>query len=311
MSTPCDVEPTRQDPSAATMTGPSPTRRHRGRRRRSAARAACWPGPASVWLCHCDDHPEPPGVLSGWPLAAITTIVTVYSRRGDHVLLLASPDDHPASGSLVDPVATRHGRRGLAGLADAARSVAGLGRTVHTEPTESARPSGADPGDEPESGSESASGPSPGEPDPGESGLGPGRSGRVAQRTGPAPRHHLIITVVDPDAVHAFQPGDWADRLYPSGTLAVLTHSDTERGRLLDPTGPIVRAVDRAGLRFRDHIVVLERPLREVCPRSGIPPARTDTAEAVPVGHGHTDLLVFDLAPAASTPTTELETSDD
>lgn len=275
-----------------------------GTRRRHRCRGLRRPWPGSVWPCAGPDHDSDRHVISGWLARAITRIVTTYTRRGDRVLLLATSDS--AAGRDEPSTCPDRGRGAFPGPTDAAPVVARLGRSVRSGP---AAPTEAGPGTEPGPGSESGSGPRPDKPDLRESGLKP-ESGQVADQTAPSPRYHLIITTVDPAAVHTFQPDNWVDRLHPSGALAVITHSDSEQGRLLDPTGPVVRAADRVGLRFRDHIVVLDRPLRDVCPRPGIPPTETESGECL-AGRGHADLLVFDLAPAAFAHTSEPETSNE
>ena len=50
--------------------------------------------------------------------------------------------------------------------------------------------------------------------------------------------------------------------LAPGGILAVLTHSHRTGGRLLDPTGAVIAALQDADLLYLQHIVIVEHPLR-------------------------------------------------
>ena len=49
--------------------------------------------------------------------------------------------------------------------------------------------------------------------------------------------------------------------LAPGGTLAVLTHSHRAGGRLFDPTGAVIAALQDADLLYLQHIVIVEHPL--------------------------------------------------
>ncbi|WP_038520546.1 hypothetical protein [Amycolatopsis japonica] len=54
-----------------------------------------------------------------------------------------------------------------------------------------------------------------------------------------------------------------ANRLRQGGILAVYTHSDWTRGRLVDPTGAIVAAAQHADLLYLQHIVTLHAPVEK------------------------------------------------
>jgi hypothetical protein len=68
----------------------------------------------------------------------------------------------------------------------------------------------------------------------------------------------VIIAAVEPDVVTRFRPTSWSRLLSPLGTFFVITHSDRTGGRLHDPSGALVRAAKIDGLRYLDHIALLQ-----------------------------------------------------
>jgi hypothetical protein len=110
--------------------------------------------------------------------------------------------------------------------------------------------------------------------------------------------------VVDPTGAGWVRTVAWDQLLTPSGTLAVITYSDTRRGRLADPTSEVAYAAQRTGLALLDQVVLLETPIH--ASRLAADPARHDDpppagpAEGVP-HRVHSQLLLFDVVlPAAA-----------
>jgi hypothetical protein len=99
--------------------------------------------------------------------------------------------------------------------------------------------------------------------------------------------------------------------LAPGGTLAVLTHSHHTGGRLLDPTGAVIAALQDADLLYLQHIVIVEHPLSpqpEHTQPEHTRPTVTDTAVTQPgatqpgatqPGRGLVDLTLF-IRPGAA-----------
>ncbi|GAA1214535.1 hypothetical protein [Prauserella alba] len=95
-----------------------------------------------------------------------------------------------------------------------------------------------------------------------------------------------------------------ATQLRAGGIFAVYTHSDSHRGRLIDPTGDIVAACQHADLLYLQHIVALHTPIRAGHLHSDPSPAHTTDhdrahhrahARGLPAPHlrVHSDILVF------------------
>lgn len=106
----------------------------------------------------------------------------------------------------------------------------------------------------------------------------------------------LVITSVPPahadPATCALLARTAAHRLCNNGIFAVLTHTDSTRNTLADPTGTIVTAAQHADLLYLQHIVVLLAPIRA----GHLIPDLPDTpASSTPARHRrvHSDLLVF------------------
>ncbi|MBV9141437.1 MAG: hypothetical protein JO115_11055 [Pseudonocardiales bacterium] len=144
------------------------------------------------------------------------------------------------------------------------------------------------------------------------------RLGRVLHTQVPArpgigapDRYRLIITAVDPRAIRPAPTFGWADRvLHPQGVLAVITHSDSTTGRLIDPTGAVVRATRHAGLTYLDHIALLHVPLRHGPAASAIPPPPRRNRRPTRALRGHSDLLIFSRIPGADVRADRKETPD-
>src|SRR5438093_213698 len=83
--------------------------------------------PTTVWPCGGDRRSDGSGLLAEWLLRAVVKIVTLYTAPGARVLILEPP--------VAPAGATSRGKTGcesLAGLAEAAWTVARLGRSVQT-----------------------------------------------------------------------------------------------------------------------------------------------------------------------------------
>jgi hypothetical protein len=126
-------------------------------------------------------------------------------------------------------------------------------------------------------------------------------------------RYHLVITAVDPRARRPAPTLDWTDLLLPHGILAVITHSDSSTGRLIDPTGDVVRAARHAGLTYLDHLALLEVPLRhgplDTTGTAASPPSRRNQ-RATRAIRAHSDLLIFSRIPSADIHADHKETPD-
>jgi hypothetical protein len=217
--------------------------------------------PATVWPGSADDPREGTARLAGWLLYAIVTIVTGYTRPGDRVLLLAPPviTHHPPTG--MASTARRSPTDPFTGLHNAARTVARLGRIVHTAT--------ANPPPEPKSRPPSTPGPN---------------------------RFDTIITTVDPRATDWIPDAAWTDLLTPHGTLAIITHTPSSDGQLADPLGRLVNTLGHHGLGCLDHVILLDIPLiaaPEMTPSAPPLPIRHRRL--------HSELLLFHPQPSGST----------
>ncbi|WP_223838717.1 hypothetical protein [Saccharopolyspora pogona] len=235
--------------------------------------------PATVWACQAPPiDPDDP-----WPTALVDKIVTSFTTPHDEVVLL----DTQATTRPHDLPATRSAESG--GLATAEAAVSQLDRTVSVTHT-SAEPSTRH---------------SPGQPRPG---FAPdGISDTPTLRCplpaeGPGKRHaNLVIASLPPhhaDARTCDHLAQVAARLLRTGgILAVLTHTGTAQGQLLDPTGPVVAAAQSADLLYLQHIVALLVPIRHgrLHTDDDHPHGSAPGASARPVRHRrvHADVLVF------------------
>jgi hypothetical protein len=286
---------------------PVPLRRNpRRTRRRTLRLTPRHPHPArpsTVWLCAQDDRHQDTAVIANWLLTAIIKIVTTYTQPGHRVLLLGpSTFAEPPAGQPSTPVRTQPKRDPYDGLLQAGWTVLRLGRSVHTQ-TAGARPDQrwedtAIPAVESESGLRpDSSGPSPARPpspDP------------TAPRHGPD-RFDLIITAAVPGTLGELHPTAWADQLTPTGTLAIITHSDQTRAQLVDPSEPLVRAAHQAGLRYHDRIALLTTPVRhgQLAPTAGDAGDRSQGlrdrfSRSVRHTQAHHDLLLLTRQSAAT-----------
>ncbi len=317
MPIPCGCGPRRHRPPTADTTPARQQSRHR-RGPGGRVRRLCPPRPASVWPCATASHREGTGLIADWLPTAVTQIVTTYTQPRDHVLLYVPPGHLNAV--TERPTAGGDGWRGtgaFAGLSEAAWAVARLGRVIHPETdawtdTAAPRPLGEPP--DAVAGSEPGAGHA-------ESDRPEARTARPSRQAGAdtgtgrehPDRYHLIITAVDPRVVRPAPALGWADLLYPHGVLAVITHSDSSAGRLIDPTGAVVRAARHAGLTYVDHLALLHVPLRHGvlntpgCVPAGAPCRSRRPVRAVRV---HSDLLIFSPVPGAGVRADRKETSD-
>ncbi|MEC3974351.1 hypothetical protein [Amycolatopsis sp. H20-H5] len=312
ISTP-QPEPGRRRHRASHRRTPTPARAGHGRHRApSPAPASGRRGAtrlATLWP-FADAEPLPgTALLAGWLGRMIVTLVTTYTGPGDRVLLLTPPalSPMPARWSGRAP-----GGDSYAGLAEAVWTVARLGRS--SDAATAAPP----PGDlhdrtDPTRYAEAESG---SRPRLSRLGLHPVTdvNADCAHRpvcSGRRPRggFDLIITAVDPHAVDWFGHTDWDALLTPRGLAAVVTHSDSRGGRLLDPHPVIADTLSSRGLRRLDTIAVLAAPMPPpaVIPvaahRAGATasargwPPRADGAGPLPLRPVHHDLVLFGRLP--------------
>lgn len=208
--------------------------------------------PATVWPC----PPTSPGQSSaGWLQSAVERLVATSTRPEDPVLLLTEP----APTRLASPSGTGDDETSEE-LAESARTVARLGRRVQVRTT---------PADTPLPQAGSGSGPGP---------VGPGPL---------LDRHTLVVTVVIPTRLDWFTHIAWDRLLSPTSMLAVVSHSDSRGGWLIDPTTEVHAAAARNGLALLDRIVLLEVPLHQLS-RPAAPIPTGTLAHRV-----HSDLLLF------------------
>jgi hypothetical protein len=321
MPIPCGCEPRRHRPPTADTTPARQQSRHQsgpGAR----VRRLCPPGLASVWPCATASHREGIGLIADWLPTAVTQIVTTYTQPRDHVLLLVPPGHLNAVAER--PTASSDGWRGggaFAGLGEAAWAVARLGRVIHPETDAGTATAVPRPVDEPP---DALGGSEPGAGRAESDRLGaltarPSRRAGADTGTGREhpDRYHLIITAVDPRAIRPAPTPGWADLLHPRGILAVITHSDSSAGRLIDPTGAVVRAARHAGLTYLDHLALLHVPLRPGAldtpgrvPASAMPLPPGRSRRPVRAVRAHSDLLIFSPVPGAGVRADRKETSD-
>lgn len=231
--------------------------------------------PETVWPC---PPPDPDiaddGPLARWLLAAVERLVTTYTRPGDPVLLL-SPAGREGTAA--------QGQAGAAEpLSEAVGTVDRLARTVRVRTAPATRRSPAG----------SQSGPGPGL----QADCVDGRPGSDQTQTGAPDRFALALVAVTPSAAGDVDMAALAALLTPTGTLAVLTHSDSRGGWLIDPTGELSEAAGLGGLALVDRIVVLEIPL------DGLARPDQPLSTQMVAHRAHSDLLLFTtIARARST----------
>lgn len=340
-------------PSSVTIrpAGCAGTHRRRVRARLATRGRLRAPRPLTVWPCADDHHPAGTGLLAQWLHTAVIRIVTGYTRPGDRVLLLAphavpaestagwpgtvSYDTAPAT-TMPSTGGRPHSRPGpLSGLHEAGWTVVRLGRDVVTR-TVTSHPGPLVPAVAPTPDvvpqSETRPGPAGGPaPDAGEQSKphpDPVAHAATRPRTDPAgglaDHFDAIIAAVDPFGTDWLDTLDWPALLTPHGIVAVITHCDTNGGRLVDPVGPVTTALRGRRLAYHDHVVLLEVPLSEIS--AGRAPGAADSSPtrdavvrlgrdgAVASARTHADLLIFtrSSAPTAvpAKPTSLGEASD-
>lgn len=238
-----------------------------------------WPNtdpiPATVWVA----GESPRDLDAGWPVPVVASIVTSFTDPGSHVVLLPWPTPVPITPDILDRDSMRHHRdKPDRELQDALTTVRSLDRTaqvIRIKPEPAPRTGGC-------------------------STSPPDRFG------GAAAEADLVITSLRPDhsGGRASDQVAWAAArlLRTGGVLAVLTHSDTSQGQLVDPTGAVVAAAQNADLLYLQHIVVVHTPVRDgefaIEPQTASPdhhlrPRAPRRGQPATHHRIHADLLVF------------------
>lgn len=194
-----------------------PPRRSRSPRRRIRSR------PATV-LAIADAHGD--GELPRWLHDIIRRLVTWHTHRHDHVLLLTPPHDSPAP--VLLPV-----------LAEAAQSIARLGRPAEVRTAEAPHPTPAS--------------------HPRTDRSGPGPAGADQETGGPA-RASLTVTLADPQADQWAGTVPWTSLISPTGVLAFITHSYCYERRYRDPEPFLTRTANQSGLALLDRLTAVSLP---------------------------------------------------
>jgi hypothetical protein len=125
-------------------------------------------------------------------------------------------------------------------------------------------------------------------------GGSPGGAQRSRRSVPAASAADLLILAVDPhEPVPAGIGTICATLIRPEGILAVVTHSDSHHGRLIDVSGRITVACQQADLRYLQHIVTITAPIHD----GTISPPTVTTRTRRP-GHrrharAHHDVLIF------------------
>lgn len=263
-------------------------RNHRPRRPRR---------PGSVWpVAQHPGHPDA-RVIEPWLMETIIRVVATYTRPSHRVLLLAPPTGPRTPTPDWATPGTRAEGGLLPALIEAAGTASRLGRTleaVTAAPDFDARAAADVAAPWPQSVHRL----------PSES-VRPAPTGHrlVRRRRGPTAvgpdRYDAIIALVDPRHPEWVPDVPVGSLLAPSGVLAVITHSDHQRGRLIDPGSLVTRAARSAGLAPLDHVALLQLPVRDgaLAPEPDMPTVLpTDDAPCAPVPwhiRVHADLLLF------------------
>ncbi|ASO21620.1 hypothetical protein AHOG_20010 [Actinoalloteichus hoggarensis] len=215
----------------------------------------------------------------------ISQIVTSFSRRGDHVLIVTA-DTTPTERTDSTGTATSTG----AGAVEAAfNAVASAGRIAGITMLWN-RP-------------HSHHAPAPpywasliGRPDHPADDQRP-RPDPIVEDDSAQPSADLIIAAVPPSWTRhrridhlALQA---ARLLRTGGILAVLTHSDVREGQLIDPTGPIVTTGQNADLLYLQHIVALHHTTDEASSSEAVGTNAPGDAGPQPHRQVHSDVLIF------------------
>ena len=120
--------------------------------------------------------------------------------------------------------------------------------------------------------------------------------------SGSQPGAPAILAILDPHRLHWFERAPWRLLPKPGGILAVLTHSDRDGDRLVDPTTRLIHAAHSGGLNWLDHLIIPHGPMRPAVPGAASDAERSGTAGGrcraggTSAWPGHSDLLIF-LAP--------------
>jgi hypothetical protein len=208
--------------------------------------------PTTVW-------PAPPPVPGGWApswlRAAVERLVVTHTQPGDLVLLLTPPQPEPQAAPAAIRTVTADEQ-----LIATSWTVARLGRTVRVQTA-----------------------PTPSQTGPYSREVATG----LESDRDRCPLVVTVIPVVPPARLAWTDHIPWGRLVAPDGLLAVITHTDSHAGWLIDPTSDLTLATGRHGLALRDRFVLLEVPLDTV----DIPPAPADRANPAP--RVHSDLLLF------------------
>ncbi|MCP2182186.1 hypothetical protein LY12_003479 [Prauserella alba] len=290
-------------PGATPRSRPSTPRSAAGTRPKTPAAprqhtngAPATPTPATVWTC----GPEPVDARAPWPTPIVETLVAAFTDPGAHVTLLTpdpvgtctdapsadvgETDGQPECG-VLDVVRALNRDVDVATLIPHAFSEAGGARPFWASlPTSHANPAAA----------LAATAPTHGLADSG---------GTRCQARADLVLASLPSHAADTLSLHRIARAA-ATQLRAGGIFAVYTHSDSHRGRLIDPTGDIVAACQHADLLYLQHIVALHTPIRAGHLHSDPSPAHTTDhdrahhrahARGLPAPHlrVHSDILVF------------------
>ncbi|WP_410660922.1 hypothetical protein [Amycolatopsis sp. lyj-112] len=308
----------------------TPAPAHTGQGRRHALSRTATAGriratrPTTLWPFVDAEVLPGTALLAGWLGRTILTLVTTYTRPGDRVLLLSPPT--PPHTSPRTAGRTYDGDP-YTGLAEAVWTVARLGRGADTATAAPAPDYRSD------------------RPDPSRHGGAESGSRHRLSRLGlhavtdsntdsAQPRRRagdrlrngfdLIITALDPHATDWLGHADWDALLAPCGLTAVVTHSDSRGGRLLDPHPALANTLGHHGLRCLDHIAVLTAPTPDpVAISAAAEGTGTATAPrgrslrggfgALPLRSVHHDLVLFQRLPltAGETDVTDRKEASD
>ncbi|MER7859171.1 hypothetical protein ABTX61_08715 [Amycolatopsis japonica] len=256
-----------------------------------------------MWTC----GPDPIDAHAVWPVPIVEAITTAFTDTDAHVVLV-DLDPAPATATMpldIDGVTTDS----AASVTAAREAVHAIGRTADTVTFHSgdggsaalSRPFWAGLVSAADDPSAALAG-TPSVPDGTDAPCS--AEGHAPER---GTRADLVIVSLPDDA--ASVPLDRlvllaANRLRQGGILAVYTHSDWTRGRLVDPTGVIVAAAQHADLLYLQHIVTLHAPVEKGRLRAAPSAAavaeygrarQRATVRGLPVPHlrVHGDVLAF------------------
>ncbi|OLZ59506.1 hypothetical protein [Amycolatopsis keratiniphila] len=194
------------------------------------------------------------------------SVTAAFTDPGAHVVLV---DLDPAPAAALSSGADDSATTGEASLVAVREAVCALGRTADTVTFHigdggsavSSRPFWADLVTEATDPSAALAG----------TPSAPGHTGVPGSAEGPESEHgaraDLVFVSLPAHAAESVSLDRLAllaaNRLRQGGILAVYTHSDWTRGRLVDPTGAIVAAAQHADLLYLQHIVTLHAPVEK------------------------------------------------